>query len=169
MELSSSWTGCLLADARPSPKRALRHIARSFHPVLILASLLLLLVQPDAKRTGPTNELGGIVKKLNVLAVTIAMLCVPVAFADDLGGVVENPNYVLGQKLDSGLGALGSNYTGAEYMSTLVLGEKLDSGLGELTQEEIDRVVAAAQSNRAASNSYRRFLAMRVPPSNEGE
>ena len=94
---------------------------------------------------------GGIVKKLNVLAVTVAMLFVPVAFAGDLGGVVRGPNHVQG--------------------------EKLDSGLGELTQQEINRVVAASQ--QTASSGATRSPSMRtqnvmkvdykVPPSNEGE
>ena len=53
--------------------------------LLILASLLLLLFRPDAK-TDRTNGRTGreIVKKLDFLAVTIAMLFVAVAFA---GGV----------------------------------------------------------------------------------
>jgi outer membrane murein-binding lipoprotein Lpp len=83
------------------------------------------------------------VKNLNVLAVTVAMLFMPIVFAGCASHSMHDQNYVEGQKLDS--------------------------GLGELTQEEIDRVVAAAQPTAAASDSRSRFLAMRVPPSNEGE
>jgi hypothetical protein len=116
------------------------------------------------------NELGGIVKKLNALAVTLAMLFVPVAFADDLGGVVQDPNH----------------YNDAEFIGNALLGEKLDSGLGELTQAEIDRVVTAYRRKVTASNKYSStgggFRATsatsapavmsrgyQVPPSNEGE
>lgn len=105
-------------------------------------------------------------KKINALAVTVAMLFVPMAFADDLRGVAQNANSVQGEKLDSGLGAM-------------VLGEKLDSGLGELTQAEIDRIVTAAQQRSAGSNTRSEFRATmalaamqpdyQVPPSNEGE
>ena len=95
----------------------------------------------------------GIVKKLNVLAVTLAMLFVTVAFAGDVSDGSQNPNHVQGEKLDSGLGELGLSYTGAEFMRASVPGEKLDSGLGELTQEEIDRVVAASRQTMAASNA----------------
>ena len=92
-------------------------------------------------------------KKLNVLAVIVAMLVAPLAFADDLGDVGENPNHVQG--------------------------EKLDTGLGELTQQEIDRVVAASRPTIMALNSQSTVPAARtqaamkagyqVPPSNEGE
>lgn len=91
-------------------------------------------------------------KKLNVLAVTVAMLFVPVVFAGGASDSVQ-PNYVQGQKLDSGLGELSPYYAGAEFMRTAVQGEKLDSGLGTLTQEEINRVVAAARPTKTASDS----------------
>jgi hypothetical protein len=101
---------------------------------------------------GPTNK-GEIVKKLDVLVVTVAMLFAPLAFADKAGGVVQNPNRVLG--------------------------EKLDSGLGNLTQAEIDRIVAASKRKATASNGRSGSAAVslhaalkadyRVPPSNEGE
>jgi hypothetical protein len=93
------------------------------------------------------------VKKLNVLAVVVAMAFVPVTFAGGVSDGVQNPNHVQGEKLDSGLAELGPDYTGAEFMRTTLLGEKLDSGLGELTQEEIDRVVAASLQTLTASNS----------------
>jgi hypothetical protein len=93
------------------------------------------------------------VKKLNVLAVTVALLFAPVAFAGGVSEGMQNLNHVQGEKLDSGLGELGPSYTGAEFMGAALLGEKLDSGLGELTQEEIDRVVAAARQTMTASNS----------------
>ena len=76
-------------------------------------------------------------KKLNALVVTLAMLSVPMAFADDLG-VVQDPNH----------------YCDPEFIGNALLGEKLDSGLGELTQAEIDRVVAASRRTVTASNKY---------------
>ena len=108
-------------------------------------------------------------KKLNALAMTIAMLFVPAAFADDVSDGARNPNHVQGEKLDSGLGEPVAHYCDPEFIGNALLGEKLDSGLGELTQAEIDRVVAAYQRTIAASNSYGSVLAMSVPPSNEGE
>jgi hypothetical protein len=94
------------------------------------------------------------VKKLNVLAVTIAMLFVPVAFADEASNGALNPNHVQGEKLDSGLGEIAAHYCDPEFIGNSVLGEKLDSGLGELTQEEIDRVVEASRQTITASNGH---------------
>jgi hypothetical protein len=130
------------------------------------------LMRVTGRAAAPTNELGGIVKKLNALVVTLAMLSVPMAFADDLGGVVQDPNH----------------YCDPEFIGNALLGEKLDSGLGELTQAEIDRVVATSRRTVTASNkyssssiggSYRGTSATsapavmskgyQVPPSNEGE
>jgi hypothetical protein len=74
-----------------------------------------------------TNERNkeGIVKKLKVIALMIAVFSMPAA--------VANASRVLGESLDSGLGDLPAGYTAKEYMpSTFVPGEKLDSGLGEL-------------------------------------
>jgi hypothetical protein len=52
----------------------------------ILASLLLIYAYDRTrKRAGPTDEPGGIVKKLDVLAVTMAMAFVAVAFAGGVG------------------------------------------------------------------------------------
>jgi hypothetical protein len=112
------------------------------------------------------------VKKLNVLAVMVAMLFVPVAFADDLGDVVQDP----------------SHYCDPEFIGNALLGEKLDSGLGELTQAEIDRVVATSRRAVIASSEYSysstgssysgisatstpavMSTGYQVPPSNEGE
>jgi hypothetical protein len=104
------------------------------------------------------------VKKLNVLTVTAAMLFVSVVFANG----AQNSNHVQGEKLDSGVDEIGY-YCDPEYIGNAVLGEKLDSGLGELTQQEIDRVVAASKPTVAASNNFGTFLALSVPPSNEGE
>lgn len=45
---------------------------------------------------------------------------------------------VLGEKLDSGLGDLPSDYAAAEFSKTVVArvaGEKLDSGLGDLSSD----------------------------------
>jgi hypothetical protein len=121
--------------------------------VAILASLLLWYLRSGAER--PDQRItGGIVKKLNVLAVTIAMLSVPVAFACGVSDGVHNTNHVQG--------------------------EKLDSGLGELTQAEINRIVAAASKRTVvASMSYAGYSPKKVPdvmradykvpPSNEGE
>jgi hypothetical protein len=115
---------------------------------------------------------GEIVKKLNVLAVTVAMLFVPVAFANDLDGAMQDPNH----------------YCDPEFIGNALLGEKLDSGLGEITQQEIDRVVAASRRTVTASNKYSSSSigssyssisatsapavmskGYQVPPSNEGE
>jgi hypothetical protein len=121
------------------------------------------------RAAAPTNELGGIVKKLNALVVTLAMLSMPMAFADDLS-VVQDPNH----------------YCDPEFIGNALLGEKLDSGLGELTQAEIDRVVAASRRTVTASNKYSSIgssysaisatsapavmsKGYQVPPSNEGE
>jgi hypothetical protein len=112
------------------------------------------------------------VKKLNVLAVMVAMLFVPVVFAADQGDVARDPNH----------------YCDPEFIGNALLGEKLDSGLGEITQQEIDRVVAASRQTVTASNKYSSSSigssyssisaksapaatsrGYQVPPSNEGE
>jgi hypothetical protein len=113
-----------------------------------------------------TNELGEIVKKLNALAVTLAMLFVPAAFADDLGGVVQDRNH----------------YCDPEFIGNALPGEKLDSAPGEVTREEIDRVAATLRRKMTSSNEYRygyysdsgippavMNTGHEVPPSNEGE
>ena len=51
-------------------------------------------------------------KKLNVMAVMVAALMLPVA----LGPAAAADDRVLGEKLDSGLGELASDYTAAEFM-----------------------------------------------------
>jgi hypothetical protein len=84
-----------------------------------------------------------IVTRLNVMAVVLAALMLPLEAA-------ERGN-VIGEKLDSGLGALPATYTGAEYMPAgWVRGESMDSGLGELPATYsaavfLQRTVAAAQ------------------------
>jgi len=85
------------------------------------------------------------VKKLNVMAVMVAALMLPVALgpaaaADDrvLGEKLDSGlgTMVYGESLDSGLGELPATYTAAEYMPAgWVRGESLDSGLGELASD----------------------------------
>jgi hypothetical protein len=61
--------------------------------VAILASLLLWYLRSGAER--PDQRItGGIVKKLNVLAVTIAMLSAPVAFACGVSDGAHNAKIV---------------------------------------------------------------------------
>jgi hypothetical protein len=68
-------------------------------------------------------------KKLNVMAVVVAALMLPVALGPAAAADVRVP----GEKLDSGLGSLPATYTAAEYMPAgWVRGESLDSGLGNL-------------------------------------
>ena len=113
-------------------------------------------------------------KKLKVMAVVAAMAVAPVAFAQDSAADLNLPqggrvigesldsglgalpasysaaeyNYegwVRGASLDSGLGSLSATYTAAEYMPKgWVRGEKMDSGLGELTREDVLKFVSAA-------------------------
>jgi hypothetical protein len=67
-------------------------------------------------------------KKLKVMVLVASICVLPSAFAAS--------DRVLGEKLDSGLGQLGSNYTGSEFMPKgRLLGESLDSGLGSLGSE----------------------------------
>ena len=77
-----------------------------------------------------------------LLAVSMAAaLYAPAVFAGESGRVV-------GEKLDSGLGALPSDYTGAEFRKSTgyrVLGEKLDSGLGELSSDYTGRLLLSAE------------------------
>jgi hypothetical protein len=98
-------------------------------------------------------NLGGIVKKLNVVAVAVAMLFASAAFAGELGGLVRKPKPMQG--------------------------EKPGSSRGELTQEKTNRVAVATRQATVASNSHGGFRAPTaqavmkadyvVPPSNEGE
>jgi len=112
-------------------------------------------------------------KKLKVMAVVAAMAVAPVAFAQDSAADLNLPqgkvvgesldsglgalpasysaaeyNYegwVRGASLDSGLGSLSASYSAAEYMPKgWVRGEKMDSGLGELTREDVLKFVSAA-------------------------
>ena len=97
-------------------------------------------------------------KKLNVMAVVVAALMLPVA----LGPAAAADVRVLGEKLDSGLGAmiygesldsglgdLPATYTAVEYLPQgWVRGESLDSGLGDLpatytAAEFMPRIVSA--------------------------
>jgi hypothetical protein len=85
------------------------------------------------------------VKKLNVMAMVVAAVMLPVALgpaaaADDrvLGEKLDSGlgTMVYGESLDSGLGDLPATYTAAEYMPAgWVRGESLDSGLGELASD----------------------------------
>jgi hypothetical protein len=85
------------------------------------------------------------VKKLNVMAMVVAAVMLPVALgpaaaADDrvLGEKLDSGlgALVFGESLDSGLGELPATYTAAEYMPAgWVRGESLDSGLGELASD----------------------------------
>jgi len=80
-------------------------------------------------------------KKLIATVLTVtAALCAPAAFG--------NETQVIGESLDSGLGALSSTYTGKEFMKLPaghVAGEKQDSGLGSVSAEELQRIVAKYQ------------------------
>ena len=97
-------------------------------------------------------------KKLNVMAAVVAALMLPVA----LGPAAAADVRVLGEKLDSGLGAmiygesldsglgdLPATYTAVEYLPQgWVRGESLDSGLGDLpatytAAEFMPRIVSA--------------------------
>jgi hypothetical protein len=63
----------------------------------------------------------------------------------------SNALAVVGESLDSGLGALPSSYTGKEFMqlsASHVAGEKQDSGLGSVSQEELRRIVSAYEASR---------------------
>ena len=72
-------------------------------------------------------------RKVLTLASMVAMLFSPAVFsADAASDVMDNPFQVLGEKQDSGLGDLPSDYTAAEFQRVRVAGESLDSGLGAL-------------------------------------
>ena len=63
--------------------------------------------------------------KLNLMTAMVAALLIPAAAAAD--------ERILGESLDSGLGALPATYDAQEYMPAgWVRGESMDSGLGEL-------------------------------------
>ena len=84
-------------------------------------------------------------KKL--IAASLAMVVVLCASA----AVAKESDRVLGESLDSGLGALAATYTGAEFLklpASHVAGEKLDNGLDRVTQEELQRIISAYQSRR---------------------
>ena len=78
------------------------------------------------------------VKNFKAVTLVAAMLCASTAFAG--GRIVDlrwDVYHVPGESLDSGLGNLPANYTGAEFMRNelKVVGEKLDSGLGQLSPQ----------------------------------
>ena len=84
-------------------------------------------------------------KKLIAASLTVAALVCASA------SVAKDSDRVLGESLDSGLGALSATYTGAEFMklpASHVAGEKLDSGLDRVTQEEVQRIVEAYNQRR---------------------
>jgi hypothetical protein len=77
-------------------------------------------------------------KKLIAVRVAAAMMFASGAFAG-------TSDRVVGESLDSGLGALPSTYTGREFMKVRAdyeTGEKQDSGLGDISKEELQRIVA---------------------------
>jgi hypothetical protein len=82
------------------------------------------------------------VKKLIAATLSVAaMLCASAS-------VAKESDRVLGESLDSGLGALPATYTGAEFLKLPaghVAGEKLDNGLDRVTQEELQRIISAYQ------------------------
>jgi len=82
------------------------------------------------------------VKRLIATVLTVAAaLSTPAAFGDE--------TRVLGESLDSGLGALPANYTGREFMRlspSHVAGEKQDSGLGSISKEDLRRIVSAYEA-----------------------
>ena len=55
----------------------------------------------------------------------------------------EYTDHVAGEKLDSGLGELASDYDAREYDSSRVAGEKLDSGLGQVSRADVMQYVRA--------------------------
>lgn len=86
------------------------------------------------------------VATLSIISIAAMALSASVSVADTAAGKALDANHVVGEKLDSGLGELGQNFTGRELpgasqrnagglpaqVSDRVVGEKLDSGLGEL-------------------------------------
>ena len=57
---------------------------------------------------------------------------------------------VLGESQDSGLGELGPKYTAAEFVFKPVPGESLDSGLGQISREEVMKYVPASSVRKTA-------------------
>jgi hypothetical protein len=51
---------------------------------------------------------------------------------------------VAGESLDYGLGELGPKYTAAEFVFKPVLGESLDNGLDQISREEVMKSVPAS-------------------------
>jgi hypothetical protein len=106
--------------------------------------------------------------KLKMIVAMASMLVLPAALAQSvLGEKLDSglgklgPNYtaqefmpkgsVLGESLDSGLGQLASDYTAWEFMPEgSVLGESLDSGLGQLTGDDLKQYVQAPGFIRTA-------------------
>lgn len=75
-----------------------------------------------------------------------------VAAALSTTAVFGDETRLLGESLDSGLGALPANYTGREFMkfsAGYVAGEKQDSGLGSVSREELHRIVSAYEAATA--------------------
>ena len=108
--------------------------------------------------------------KIKLMVLIASMLVVPAAVAADtrvLGEKLDSglgalgPNYaawefmpagsVRGESLDSGLGDLGRDYTAWEFMPAgSLLGESLDSGLGSLTREDMEKFVRTSAMLRTA-------------------
>src|SRR5215813_1224694 len=85
----------------------------------------------------PTKALS-LVSMITILHMSLAFGTGP------LSETAGNPYPIVGESLDSGLGTLPADYTGAEFQR-VVIGESLDSGLGALpvsyTAAEFQRVV----------------------------
>jgi len=109
--------------------------------------------------------------KLKTIALVAAMSVLAACASDTkvLGESLDSglgelgPNYtgwefmpagrVLGESLDSGLGQLGPNYTAWEFMPAgRLLGESLDSGLGSLTREDLEPYMQKRAVVRTAVN-----------------
>jgi len=75
-------------------------------------------------------------RKILTLVSVAALLFSPAAFSfDPTSDANDSPIRLLGEKLDSGLGDLPSNYAAESFQHGYqVAGEKLDSGLGDLPQ-----------------------------------
>lgn len=100
--------------------------------------------------------------KAKLIALMAAMLLAPGALAQSVPGEkldsglaalgsaytaqeFMHAGHVPGESLDSGLGQLGAGYTAWEFMPAgSVLGESLDSGLGQLTLQDLEQYTRPA-------------------------
>jgi hypothetical protein len=101
-----------------------------------------------------------ILAALLVAAASLAVACEEQVLGESLDsglGALDS-NYaarefvpvVLGESLDSGLGELGPRYTASEFVFKPVLGESLDSGLGQISREEAMKYVPASSLRKTA-------------------